>query len=345
MKISDVKSYGHVFFMLYSDCFVAKGITRFSILDITNQKLHLCDNRFLDILNLLKTETISQVVSKLKKQEEIDLFIEFVNYLEKNDLGMFVKDISLFPEIEITWDSPSVITNAIIDIKEDISYIETVLLQLDELLCSQLQIRFHEETTWDNLEYLLPLVSKKSFTYIQLFIKYTHDIDCLINKLSFFLEDNSSLFVLIYNYPKNSKNFKRKNTQITILERDIDFINDCGFITTEYFIKPTIQSYMENRLYNGCLNRKISIDIDGYIKNCPAFTYNYGNVKDVLLKNVVNLTEFRFFWNLNKEKISVCENCELSSICTDCRAFLSDPKDFYSKPQKCSYDPQMSKWL
>jgi hypothetical protein len=31
-------------------------------------------------------------------------------------------------------------------------------------------------------------------------------------------------------------------------------------------------------------------------------------------------------------------------MCTDCRVYLQDPNDIYSKPLKCGYNPYTNKW-
>jgi hypothetical protein len=31
-------------------------------------------------------------------------------------------------------------------------------------------------------------------------------------------------------------------------------------------------------------------------------------------------------------------------VCTDCRAFLMNKDDIYSKPLKCGYDPKRAEW-
>lgn len=36
--------------------------------------------------------------------------------------------------------------------------------------------------------------------------------------------------------------------------------------------------------------------------------------------------------------------CEFRYICTDCRAFLVDPRDSRSKPLKCGYNPESGLW-
>jgi len=71
---------------------------------------------------------------------------------------------------------------------------------------------------------------------------------------------------------------------------------------------------------------------------------SYGNIKDCTLKEIVNKDIFKDVWYINKDKIAVCQNCEFRYICTDCRAYIDDPQNIYSKPLKCGYDPYTCKW-
>ena len=45
-----------------------------------------------------------------------------------------------------------------------------------------------------------------------------------------------------------------------------------------------------------------------------------------------------------KDAIKICQDCEFRHICTDCRAYLDNPKDLYSHPAKCTYNPYQAKW-
>jgi len=71
---------------------------------------------------------------------------------------------------------------------------------------------------------------------------------------------------------------------------------------------------------------------------------SFGNIKDTTLEDALKKRGFKKYWNINKDKIKVCQDCEFRYICTDCRAYLEDPKDIYSKPLKCGYDPYTGKW-
>ena len=117
----------------------------------------------------------------------------------------------------------------------------------------------------------------------------------------------------------------------------------CGIISPDYF-SIHIKTFTEAQLHNTCLNRKIAIDVDGNIKNCPSMPHSYGNIKDTTLKEALEHPDFKKYWYIHKDQIEVCKDCEFRYICTDCRAYLEDPDNLYSKPLKCGYNPYTCEW-
>jgi len=71
---------------------------------------------------------------------------------------------------------------------------------------------------------------------------------------------------------------------------------------------------------------------------------SFGNIKDITLAEAIEKPDFKKYWNINKDKIHVCKDCEFRYICTDYRAYVKDPKDILSKPLKCSYNPYEGNW-
>ena len=117
----------------------------------------------------------------------------------------------------------------------------------------------------------------------------------------------------------------------------------CGKISPELFmINPVF--YTASHFHNTCLSRKISVDFDGSIKNCPSMSQSFGNIRDTTLLEALEHPEFKKYWNITKDKVSVCMNCEFRYICTDCRAYLEEPGDSHSKPLKCGYNPYTGEW-
>jgi hypothetical protein len=56
------------------------------------------------------------------------------------------------------------------------------------------------------------------------------------------------------------------------------------------------------------------------------------------------MKSFPKYSKINKDKIEVYKDCEFRYCCVDCRAFLVDPKNEYSKPASCLYNPYTAEW-
>ncbi len=117
----------------------------------------------------------------------------------------------------------------------------------------------------------------------------------------------------------------------------------CGCVDKSFFT-INLPFFTESQCHNTCLNRKICIDAEGNIKNCPAMAKSYGNIKDTTLEEAINKPGFKDLWYICKDQIDVCKDCEFRHLCTDCRAFIKDPENIYSQPAKCTYNPYICKW-
>ncbi|GIV28548.1 MAG: hypothetical protein KatS3mg027_2362 [Bacteroidia bacterium] len=62
------------------------------------------------------------------------------------------------------------------------------------------------------------------------------------------------------------------------------------------------------------------------------------------MTEVIKKKSFQKYWHIKKDEITVCKDCEFRHICTDCRAYLENPDDLYSKPLKCDYNPYTCQW-
>lgn len=75
---------------------------------------------------------------------------------------------------------------------------------------------------------------------------------------------------------------------------------------------------------------------------------SFGNIKYNSLEESVIRSGFKKYWNLTKDHIEVCKDCEFRYICTDCRAYTErthfEKELDISKPLKCGYDPYTCQW-
>jgi len=92
--------------------------------------------------------------------------------------------------------------------------------------------------------------------------------------------------------------------------------------------------------YNSCLYKKIGIDVDGFIKNCPSTKKIISHVNNI---NTLKINELETeLWYLKKDDISICSDCEFRYICNDCR--VKTMNGIKSRPTTCEYNPYTSQW-
>lgn len=333
------------YFYLFADCVISKGFTRTLITDTSRKSLYFIDNTYYEVLILCRDYSIGEISLMLEEEEDISRFNSFLIDLIEKGLGLLVDDIRAFPEIEKIWDHPSVITNGIIDIRETIHDFGKLFKEFDSLGCEFIEIRSYEERSTEDIEEIISKSINRKLKYLHFVTKFS-EAYLAPNALKKITDDYPFVYISVYNSPKDKLEVLRsftKGHQISFLHQNIDSNQCCGSISIDTFQIPSIKGLTENLLYNGCLNRKMSVDENGLIKNCPSMQKSYGNIKEDSLIAALN-DDFRSSWAINKELINECSDCEYRTICTDCRAFIKDINNLYSKPGKCKYDPYRGEW-
>ncbi|WP_299098677.1 hypothetical protein [uncultured Winogradskyella sp.] len=69
---------------------------------------------------------------------------------------------------------------------------------------------------------------------------------------------------------------------------------------------------------------------------------NFGHIEKTNLYEVL-IKNFKKYWNITKDQIDVCNDCEIRYFSTDFRAYKENPKNTYSKPLRCGYSPYANK--
>jgi SPASM domain peptide maturase of grasp-with-spasm system len=216
---------------------------------------------------------------------------------------------------------------------------------LDNLNVKYLQIRVYEYISVECLKNILSQTENTSIIGIEIFLKYKsrREVMKIISSIEINQRINSVIF---FNAPKNEtlkKRDKKSAFSVNLINQNIIGCVNCGLVSQNYF-SINVKSYIKANNANSCLSGKISIDINGDIKNCPSMKESYGNLKNTTIESAINKTNFEKYWNIKKDEINVCKDCEFRYICTDCRAYIEDPNDIYSKPLKCGYSPYTNIW-
>ncbi|WP_298518644.1 grasp-with-spasm system SPASM domain peptide maturase [uncultured Kordia sp.] len=335
------------YLLLFAACLITKGHNRALLTDSQRGKFDLIPNDMLDFIENAKRYSI-KTLFKIYGEENSEIVESYVSYILENEYG-FLADEKIrhnFPEIKIDWKSPSTITNSIIDIKDfehTKTYYERIISQLNALQCEALQIRSYTSLHIEQLQYLATCVQETSIEYLEIYVK-DHD-ELPLDKLIRLLQEHTKISNLIVHSASKNDEYDviKKLSSIYHTTQELTDETCCGLVEKQYF-NAVKDHYMEAHFYNSCLNRKISVDANGILKNCPSMQTSYGNALDTNLVDIISNEDFTSAWNLKKDFVLTCQECEFRYICTDCRAYVEDPENRYSKPLKCGYDPHTNEW-
>jgi len=328
---------------LHSNCILVKGAERSVICDLQLQAIHYIPNSLYELLNSHLGKSLVEI-KKVYNNEYDDIIDDYFNFLEEKECVFYTNTPELFPKMDLEWDYPHEVSNAIIDYNKTSNYdIVEVLNQLNNLNCKSIQLRFFSDFHKDKITTFLNYLqdSKSIITSVELIIKENNwTIDESIKSL--FNTCPRLTGCTIHTSTKNEI-IPYGNKFIIYTQQAINSEAHCGIISMKYFT-INLKTFTESKKFNSCLNRKISIDTNGNIKNCPSMHKSFGSVKEISLQEVLNNNEFKTVWDVTKDKVSVCKDCEFRYVCTDCRAYTEDPEDTYSKPLKCGYNPYTNEW-
>ncbi len=330
------------YFLLYASCIPVKGISRSSIYDIQRNCLRLIPNLIYDVIKDAENRTAGELKKKYYNEydKEIDIFFQ---ELIEDELGFFTDTPKLFPKLSLAWESSSQISNAIIEIKEksELDY-NSIFSQLDDLGCTSIELRFTGSPTIDFIEHILTACNHSRIVSISMILPYADQFQ--IDNISYLSSKNLRVNKIIIHSAKENKKISNNYMVAKIYYTTSQLNNSsCGQICKENLIINS-DLFRESQKYNSCLNKKVTITENGDIKNCPSFKKKFSNIKVKKLKEAITDAKFQELWHIRKDNINICKSCEFRYSCMDCRAYTQDPKNKYSKPLKCSYDPKTMSW-
>ncbi len=327
---------------LFACCIPIKGYRRTCIYDLQRPKSScFIPNDLYEILTSFPNKNIDELKAYYNHQYD-DIIESYFQFLLDNEFAYELQENELdnFPPLENIWESPSEITNCIISIsKEKVFSLKSILQQLSDLRCNAIQFFLPDNATTSIIKDLTNLLEGLRIFSVEFLLNYNNSLD--ISNLTSILDTFPRIrHIGIGNY--QDKPFL-EDYRISYSTNYINFQHDCGKISSHYF-SISIDTFFEAKQYNSCLNRKLFIDSNGNIKNCPSSKQIYGNVQDTTLKSIIENPKFKDIWLINKDKIDVCKDCEFRYMCTDCRCFLKQSNNVYSQPYKCTYNPYIALW-
>lgn len=335
------------YFNLFSSVLITKGASRILISDLERNVSELHSLDLYTLIEDLKINSIEDVIKEYDPDSR-EILNEYIDFLLEKEYGFISYNDwdKSFNPLSFDYNNSDVISNLFLEF-DNFSILHKIRFSMKTIDIRYLVIYSIRQLSKEELEEIDFIFENTSLEGIQIYCPYHDKInDSFLSSLS----DKSNRIYKLVLYNCNKISFSTKENLKFSLEYTKDYIaiKNCGIVDLRYFNTNNTKIF-ESKNYNSCLYKKIGIDIEGNIKNCPLMPDHYGNIRDTSLEKVLEMAGFKKYWNLTKDHIEICKDCEFRYICTDCRAFTEKTHQNKegldtSKPLKCGYDPYTEEW-
>jgi SPASM domain peptide maturase of grasp-with-spasm system len=334
------------YFNLFSNILLTKGIRRVLVSDLQRNVSELYPIELFGFITELGKSSIQDVINSYDDESK-EIAEGYVNFLLEKEYG-FISDDAWdrnFPPLSYDYNDYSKLSNLFMEYSS-VDVLHKIKNSIEEFELKHLVIYSAEQLSIDDFVEIDNCFKNSVLEGIEIVSPYYEEINVdFLNRLN---KDTLRIYSMVFynctkktlkgsDYFRFEVNFSNKNLKLS----------SCGIVDLKYF-NTNLPKVLESLNHNSCLNKKISIDKDGNIKNCPAMSQSFGNIKDTTLGEALNHVDFKKYWKITKDVIEVCKDCEFRHICTDCRAYTEltyfDGDIDLSKPLKCGYSPYTGQW-
>lgn len=327
---------------IYEDCRFVKGAIRSVIYDLGKENYYYIPNQLYEIAHKFDKAPIEEIFKYYGAENE-QYVSEYISYLLENKFAFLCskKQTKLFSKLSLKWDYPHDIASAIIEYNHQVDY-QITFNQLEQLSCHFVEFRVTEISSIKDIDNTLQLSNNTSVKSISLIAKFTNDISDYIRILNQYKRVN---LIILHSASENNiiVNEDLNYGKLISIKTDLSVLENYKLIDSSLF-RVNLPFFTESLDYNSYFNRKIIIDFNGNIKTDIYSAEGYGNIDTSSIKDIVKSTSFQKFWNISKDKIEVCKDCEYRYMCIDSRAPIKKESGQYSLSGECGYNPYIAKW-
>lgn len=326
-----------IYFRLYSSCIPVEGHETGQLFDLQRKSAFEIPNLLVDVLK--NTYDYSIVDLKAHYYNQYDQGIDaYFEKLEEMELGFTTDEPAAFPPLKMHWETPLPIQTAILEIENLSNYdISNVLKQLNDLGCQNIQIRSFCKLELSELDQLLKVTQTSRIKSIEL---YTCENGYSAQEMDDFIKSHKriSLWVNHSSYEDKLLEYEVGALQNKIYRcRQVIERGQKDYVDVKNFFLD-IGLFSEAHQHNVALNRKVSIDYLGNIKNYPSHSQIFGNVQNNALREVTQKAEFQKKWYISNDQIEKCKDCVYRYLCFF-NSDLEQRKGRWYKTEDCGYNP------
>jgi SPASM domain peptide maturase of grasp-with-spasm system len=331
-------------FKRIEECQPVKGFRRSAIYDLNRKTYDLIPQALYSILTEYEGKTVQEVKQDFADPAVIDEYFEFL--LQKEYIFFCSKeDFSQFSPLILQWDYSALITNAILCLDENSSYdLPEVMNQLENLGCRHVLIFSKAHLDIAYFECLLESLDLSTFQSIEIHTR-PHESLHLRSLKNFAGKFPRIRAFIVYSSVADKIYCEQSQPYgiIAFMREEACLTKDPGDSLSDYF-NVNIHLFSEAQRHNVFYNRKLIVDVTGTISNTFTGECTDHRVSQSDLKEVVEAPSFQRLWNVSKDSIAVCRDCEFRYMCSDSRIPDQEQGGLWRFESECAYNPYLAKW-
>jgi len=308
------------------------GYTRFLVLDTSNGQMYFFPSIIGKIISDQSYDSSIEIITESLDNCNRILFQSVIDELIENELAFVTDTPDRFPKIQFDNHGNLGFENAHIFLSEQtLAYKNELIMLLNEMKIKAIKLDF----TLLNQQEMMVVLQHLNASEV-------HSIECVIdlkneefpvNLIDELCSQNGALTMIsIINHPLISLDH---SSEILI----------SNALSPYPKIVPNFNLFCESVKNNPYFNGKLYIGSCGEIKMAENTSQIYGYLKDrdIGLK-IKNSIDFRKFWNISKDSIDICKDCEFRYMCIDNRYPRQRKDKSLYFVEECRFNPYISKW-
>ena len=331
-------------FKSVSECPSVKGYRRSIIYDLYRKTYDYIPNSLHYLLESCQGKSLTSIKKEFDDPGMIDEYLVFL--LEKEYIFMTEReDLASFPGLDRTWEYPALVSNAVISLnaKSEIDF-PALIIQLEELGCRHLCIISENPRGVEYYITLLKQLSGSNSLSVEIIAPFEDGFDIQTMKVIISTFARLRFFILISAPEEGEFHMGDPLFGAFVKIKGSPHLNDdCRNNFRKYF-NVNINLFSEAQAHNPFFNRKVFIDAQGYICNNSLPGNRFGHLDETPIKEIIEKPGFKRIWNISKDSIEVCRDCEYRYMCLDNRIPDELPEKEWRHRTECHYNPYIGLW-
>lgn len=323
-----------------SKCPIIKGHIRDIIYDLNRSTYYYIPKELTNFINEINGRYIEDINYLISRNL---VYEEYLSFLIEKEIVLMVneKHYNGFTPLNLKYISPEIISSLIFIIENELSFKFSFIVEFIEKMSVKTLTILVTLNHFLKLEEYLECLKGSTLCNIEILIKSELNYNVSeFNKL--FYINHSLRLICFFNSDKNEtvySDFPGRRfffTSQNVNMKNIDFIDNSYF-------HVNMKNYMESHSKNLFYNKKIILDSNGKLYAdlskeriiSDLSEINYDMIGDLFSNNI---------WNISKNNIEVCKDCEHRYMCLDPRYPVQISRKKYYFNTECNYNPYIAKW-